>query len=153
MILPRYPCTLPRATPLIVSFFHESFSYSKKSFGVCFFFKLISKAHFALLQIRAANFMHCSFSASFYQGLLPAFRLADTHRECVRAKALGSILGVRNVSREEAEAALDRVFDRCYADLEPAGIRPKKRTYQEDCRRAFQDAKYYGYVDFDEKSN
>lgn len=47
------------------------------------------------------------------------------------------------MSTEEARAAVERVFDKCYNDLEPIGRRIKRNT--DDMNKAFFDAPYYGY--------
>lgn len=64
-------------------------------------------------------------------------------QECVKTKAIQSVLAVRNVSEEEAEAAVNRVFSRCYADLEPIGRRIRRNSM--DMYKAYMEAPYYGY--------
>ena len=68
-----------------------------------------------------------------------------TLQECVRWKARNSILSVRNVSKEEADAAVDRVFSKCYPDLEPVGRIP--RNPHLDGRRLYVESSLYGYTE------
>jgi len=49
------------------------------------------------------------------------------------------------VSKEEAEDAVDRVFDRCYPDLEPVGRIPRNPYL--DGRRLYVEASLYGYTE------
>lgn len=43
-------------------------------------------------------------------------------QDCVKSKALYSVLAVRkNISKEEAIAVVEKVFPKCYNDLEPLG--------------------------------
>ncbi len=44
-------------------------------------------------------------------------------QDCVRRRAYTSVMAVRDVTKEQAMEAIDRVFDRCYNDLEPFGRR------------------------------
>lgn len=45
-------------------------------------------------------------------------------QECVKSKAMASMLAVQNdLTREYAQAVIKTVFSKCYADLEPIGRR------------------------------
>lgn len=57
-------------------------------------------------------------------------------QECVRGRALRSILAVRKVSREEAEKVVDEVFDTCFNDHAPFGRIP--HSYK-DAKFAYRD--------------
>jgi mitochondrial inner membrane protease ATP23 len=61
----------------------------------------------------------------------------------VKTKALASVLAVRNVTRDEAVDAVERVFPKCYADLEPIGRRIKRNS--NDMHRAYFEGPLYGY--------
>jgi len=100
--------------------------------------------HLACTEIRAANFFHCSFMSALAEGDTSPFDYKMTHQECVRRKALWSVLVVRNIKREEGEAVVDKVFDRCYSDLEPFGrrLRPKSKDFE----RALGEGPWYGYA-------
>lgn len=52
-------------------------------------------------------------------------------------------MAVRKITAEEALAAIDRVFDKCYNDLEPIGRRIRRNST--DMQRAYLEAPYYGY--------
>lgn len=64
-------------------------------------------------------------------------------KECVRRRASDSVYAVRDITREEADAAVDRVFEKCYNDMEPLGrrIRPKQRSSD----LAYSEAYLLGY--------
>lgn len=57
-------------------------------------------------------------------------------QECVRGRALRSILAVRKVSREEAEKVVDEVFDSCFNDHAPFGRIPHSKK---DAKFAYRD--------------
>jgi inner membrane protease ATP23 len=61
----------------------------------------------------------------------------------VKTKAVQSVLAVRNVTEEVAQAAVNRVFSRCYADLEPIGRRIRRNSL--DMHKAYLEAPLYGY--------
>jgi len=100
--------------------------------------------HLACTEIRAANLTHCSFTSAMLQGDVSPFNFKAKHQNCVKNKAVQSILAVRKVSVEEARAAVERVFPKCYADLEPIGRRVKAKT--DDAGRAYSEGFLYGYV-------
>lgn len=68
--------------------------------------------------------------------------IANT-QDCVKTKALMSVLAVRNVTREEAIDAVERVFPKCYADLEPIGRRIRRNS--KDMHKAYMEGPMYGY--------
>lgn len=53
------------------------------------------------------------------------------------------MLAVRNVTYEQAKAAVEKVFDRCYADLEPIGRRVRGKSV--DFELAYAEAFLMGY--------
>lgn len=61
----------------------------------------------------------------------------------MKTKAVLSVLAVRNVTAEEAQAAVNRVFNRCYNDLEPIGRRIRRNSL--DMYKAYMEAPFYGY--------
>lgn len=99
--------------------------------------------HLACTEIRAANLTHCSFISAFLQGDTSIFNIKESHQDCVKTKALQSVLAVRNVTKLEAIDAVERVFPMCYADLEPIGRRIRRNS--EDMYRAYQEGPLYGY--------
>ncbi|KAL8577239.1 hypothetical protein ACOMHN_034265 [Nucella lapillus] len=100
--------------------------------------------HLACTEIRAANLMHCSFMAAFASGDASPLNVKQRHAQCVKSKALQSVLMVRNVPVEKAMMIVDSVFDKCYNDLEPVGRRPRKNS--RDPERALLEGQYYGYT-------
>ena len=79
-----------------------------------------------------------------FQGDASLFRIKQQHAQCVRSKAKWSVMAVRsNMTEAEALEAIDRVFDRCYNDLEPIGRRIRRNS--PDMIRAYQERVNYGY--------
>ncbi|EFN77220.1 mitochondrial inner membrane protease ATP23 homolog [Harpegnathos saltator] len=99
--------------------------------------------HLACTEIRAANIGHCSFMGSWFQGFSSPINIKATHQNCVKNKAKMSIMAVHKVKPEVAEAAIERVFTKCYNDLEPVGRRIRRNS--EDMMRAYTEAYLYGY--------
>lgn len=118
--------------------------------------------HLACTEIRAANLTHCSFMSAWSQGkyynilsiLLTysnslilgdasPFNIKQAHQNCVKTKALASVLAVRKVTHEQAIDAVERVFPKCYADLEPIGRRLRRNS--NDMFKAYTEAPLYGY--------
>jgi mitochondrial inner membrane protease ATP23 len=99
--------------------------------------------HLACTEIRAANLTHCSFLSAMVQGDASIFRIKKAHQACVKTKALCSVLAVRKVTAEEALAAIEKVFPKCYNDLEPIGRRIRRNST--DMQKAFIEAPLYGY--------
>lgn len=99
--------------------------------------------HLACTEIRAANLMHCSFLSAMLMGAASPMRIKEQHKACVRQKALASVMAVRDVTLEEATAAVDRVFTRCYNDLEPLGRRLRRNS--NDQERIYRERYHYGY--------
>lgn len=71
------------------------------------------------------------------------FNIKEAHQNCVKSKALKSVLAVRDVTMDEAVNAVERVFPKCYADLEPIGRRLRRNSH--DMYRAYEEGYLYGY--------
>ncbi|CAH0748362.1 unnamed protein product [Diatraea saccharalis] len=99
--------------------------------------------HLACTEIRAANLTHCSFVSAWSQGDASWTNIKKTHQDCVKTKALYSVLAVRQIGKEEAVDIIEKVFPKCYADLEPIGRRIRRNS--DDMMRIFKEASYYGY--------
>lgn len=99
--------------------------------------------HLACTEIRAANLTHCSFVSAWSQGDASFSKISKAHQDCVKTKALYSVLAVRQISKMEAISIIEKVFPKCYADLEPIGRRLRRNS--DDMTRACREAKYYGY--------
>lgn len=66
-------------------------------------------------------------------------------QDCVKSKAVYSVLSVRrDITKDQAIEIVERVFPKCYADLEPIGRRV--RSGSADPERAYAEAKNYGYI-------
>lgn len=81
--------------------------------------------------------------SSWSQGDSSPLNIKETHQNCVKTKALASVLAVRKVSAEEAIEAVERVFPKCYNDLEPVGRRLRRNSM--DMYRAYMEGPMYGY--------
>lgn len=99
--------------------------------------------HLACTEIRAANLTHCSFISAWLQGDASLFNIKEAHQNCVKTKAYQSVIAVRNVTKTEAIDAIERVFSRCYNDLEPIGRRIKRNS--RDMYKAYAEAYLFGY--------
>lgn len=99
--------------------------------------------HLACTEIRAANLAHCSFLSAWTYGDASPLNIKGRHGDCVKSKALSSVLAVRNVSKLEAVEAIERVFPKCYSDLEPIGRRLRRNS--NDMYKAYEEGFYYGY--------
>lgn len=99
--------------------------------------------HLACTEIRAANLTHCSFISAWAQGDASIFDFREAHQICVKNKALQSILAVRDISKIDAIDAVERVFSKCYNDLEPIGRRIRRNS--DDMYKAYAEGPYYGY--------
>ncbi|XP_026809297.1 mitochondrial inner membrane protease ATP23 homolog [Rhopalosiphum maidis] len=99
--------------------------------------------HLACTEIRAANLTHCGLVSSILEGHSSIFNFRKKHQDCVKHKATVSVLAVRNVTYEQAKGAVEKVFDRCYADLEPIGRRIRGKSV--DFELAYAEAFLMGY--------
>ncbi|ESO03482.1 hypothetical protein HELRODRAFT_192056 [Helobdella robusta] len=99
--------------------------------------------HLACTEIRAASFMHCRFFTAMSEGDASFFNYKNRHQECVKRKAIMSVLMVRNITYDQASAAVDRVFQRCYRDTEPFGRIPRMNS--SDPEKILIEGYLYGY--------
>ncbi|XP_061923127.1 mitochondrial inner membrane protease ATP23 homolog isoform X1 [Entelurus aequoreus] len=101
--------------------------------------------HLACSEIRAANLSgDCSFpnEMSRYH-----FGMKQHHQECVRNRALRSILAVRKISREEAEKIVAEVFDSCFNDHAPFERIPHSQKDAKFAHRNYQNrSRYYANI-------
>ncbi|XP_060885979.1 mitochondrial inner membrane protease ATP23 homolog [Labrus mixtus] len=97
--------------------------------------------HLACSEIRAANLSgDCTFSNELTRF---NFGMKQHHQECVRGRALRSILAVRNISRKEAEKIVDDVFDTCFNDHAPFGRIPHSKKDAGFAYRDYQNRDRY----------
>lgn len=100
--------------------------------------------HVACTEIRAANLFHCSIMSGWVADSVSFTNLAQAHARCVKQKALASILAVRpEMDRVDGRKVIDKVFDKCYNDLEPIGRRVRRQSF--DRERAYRERYLYGY--------
>lgn len=71
--------------------------------------------------------------------------ISINYQECVKKKAVDSMLAARNITKEAAVASVDKVFHRCYNDLSPVGRRIRRNS--SDMQRAYRDRYLYGFYD------
>lgn len=64
-------------------------------------------------------------------------------QECVKRRASDSVYAVRNITREEADAAVEKVFHKCYNDTEPLGRRIRRSLNGSDL--IYSEAYLLGY--------
>ncbi|RWS26309.1 hypothetical protein B4U80_06612 [Leptotrombidium deliense] len=103
-----------------------------------------SLEHVACSEIRAANLAHCSLIDSFYQLTTTPTRIAKTQQDCVKTRAANSIQASRpDLSRSDIMAVVDKVFDRCFNDLEPIGRRCRLSKKQR--LLTYKERKYYDF--------
>ncbi|XP_003748033.1 mitochondrial inner membrane protease ATP23 homolog [Galendromus occidentalis] len=93
--------------------------------------------HVACSEVRAANILHCSFMTAMLQGETSPFDFGATHKNCVRTKAVKSVMASSSLTKEQAEEAVDKVFPFCYNDLEPIGRRIRRKS--EDMERSYRE--------------
>ncbi|XP_008202847.1 mitochondrial inner membrane protease ATP23 homolog [Nasonia vitripennis] len=99
--------------------------------------------HLACTEVRAANLAHCSFLSAWTYGTASPRNIKERHKECVRQKALTSVLALKNVTKDEALEAINKVFPKCYDDLEPIGRRCRRNS--PEFNLALTEAPLYGY--------
>lgn len=84
-----------------------------------------------------------SINSIVFDNLMKLICLVDL-QECVKSRALRSVLAVRDVSQEEAIEAVESVFEKCYNDLEPIGRRIRRNS--DHMQKAYFDRKSMGYL-------
>lgn len=100
--------------------------------------------HLACSEIRAANLSQCSFLSAMADGMASPFKIAKTHQECVKNKAIHSVLAVREkLTKDEVTNIVESVFEKCYNDLEPFGRRCRRKS--RDPEMVFAEKYKYGY--------
>lgn len=98
--------------------------------------------HLACIEVRKANLASCNF-LNYYSRPESSFGVQGQHSNCVRHAAVRSLKESKFVEDEvKAKEAVDRVFPKCYADLEPFGRRARNA---EDMNLAFKERYLFGY--------
>ena len=97
--------------------------------------------HLACIEVRKANLASCRI-ANYYGRSGAHFALGNSHRHCVKLAAKESLTKTKFVDADVADEAVERVFERCYADLEPVGRRLGDFN---DCKLAHEERYLFGY--------
>lgn len=86
---------------------------------------------------------HIRYKSIFFLYFCNTSQFFSLFQDCVKTKALSSVLAARKCTNDEAIDAIERVFPKCYIDLEPLGRRIKRNST--DMHRAYMEAPLYGY--------
>jgi len=97
--------------------------------------------HLACTEIRKANLAGCTFGANIWQKGAN-FGVKKEHANCVKLVAVESLVQTRFMDWDLAKLAVDKVFDKCYNDLEPIGRRSRNK---DDILRAHDEKFLFGY--------
>lgn len=93
----------------------------------------------ACTEIRKANLGNCNYMVYAMRGFTEEtspFNYNNQHKTCVKFTALESLEKARFVPKEKAIEIVNKVFDKCYLDLEPIGRRPIDKK---DMKRAYNE--------------
>ena len=97
--------------------------------------------HLACTEIRKANLANCGYLV-YLQNPWASFKWKKAHEECVRNTAVDYMIKTKFVKPDIAKSAVDKVFDKCYKDLEPVG---RRAMDGEDLERADNEKFLFGY--------
>jgi len=97
--------------------------------------------HLACTEIRKANLANCGYMV-YMQQPWASVRWKKAHAECVRNTAVDYMIKTKFVKPDIAKEAVDKVFDKCYKDLEPIG---RRALNTEDIERANNEKFLFGY--------
>lgn len=97
--------------------------------------------HLACTEIRKANLANCGYLV-YLQMPWASFKWKKAHAECVRNTAVDYMIQTKFVKPDIAKSAVDKVFDKCYKDLEPVG---RRAMNGEDLQRADNEKFLFGY--------
>ena len=71
-----------------------------------------------------------------------SFNWKKAHAQCVKNTAVDYLVSTKFVKEDVAKAAVDKVFDKCYNDLEPIG---RRSIDADDIARANSEKYIFGY--------
>ena len=97
--------------------------------------------HLACTEIRKANLADCNY-ARYLNRKDADFLIKNQHQNCVKSVALENLIRTKFIPEKEAKEAIDKVFTKCYNDLEPFGRRAVNKN---DMDQAFHERYLYGY--------
>lgn len=99
--------------------------------------------HVACTEVRANNLFVCgTYRDGRKRGHAPLLGYEGKQPECVRTNAIESVRQLLNVDEPTARASVDRVFNRCYFDMEPFGQRFENERTAEIL---YERRRNYGY--------
>ena len=78
--------------------------------------------HLACMEVRKANLAGCNFM-SYVERSDSNWAVKKEHQNCVKNAAIEHLIKTKFVDKDAAKEAVDRVFNKCYSDLEPIGRR------------------------------
>ncbi len=93
------------------------------------------------MEVRKANLANCNFLV-YFSRVDADFAVKKQHQVCVENTAVESLTKTKFVDKTLARVAVKRVFNKCYADLEPIGRRARNR---DDMVRAEKEKYIFGY--------
>ena len=79
--------------------------------------------HLACTEIRASSLVSCSAEWKNF------FQHWGSHAECVKTKASKSVSVIKNLNSKDSRNAVSKVFEKCYADIEPLGSKCSSGTF------------------------
>ena len=97
--------------------------------------------HLACTEIRKANLANCGYLV-YMQQKWASFNWKKAHAQCVKNTAVDYLVSTKFVKEDVAKAAVDKVFDKCYNDLEPIG---RRSIDADDIARANSEKYIFGY--------
>ena len=78
--------------------------------------------HLACMEVRKANLGSCNW-LDYQNRLGSSVAVREKQSQCVKLAAVESLVKAKFVDEKVAAEAVDRVFNKCYKDLEPVGRR------------------------------
>lgn len=97
------------------------------------------------MQKRAANLFHCNLTAAIIDGSVFAPFFFKGQPGCVKNKATKTLIATGRCDEEKAKRIVDKVFESCYADLEPVGRRFINLANIKEQDRCYKERHLYGY--------
>ena len=97
--------------------------------------------HLACTEIRKANLVNCGYLV-YMQQKWATMSWKNAHKDCVRNMATDYLINTKFVKEDVAKAAVSKVFDKCYNDLEPIG---RRAMNGDDISRANSEKFLFGY--------
>ena len=97
--------------------------------------------HLACTEIRKANLADCNFNR-YLNRKDAEFAVNGRHKDCVKSVALENLIRTKFVPEKVAREAINKVFSKCYNDMEPIG---RRAVTTEDMQQAYYERYLFGY--------